>query len=376
MQSVNETATENRQPWIYSAAPDSIFILAPPFLITLIIFLFPGMFHDGAEVSPVFWIILVLCVDVAHVYSTLYRTYFDPETFGTRKNLFLLVPLLVFIFGVLVYSMNGLIFWRIAAYLAVFHFIRQQYGFLRIYSRREKQPKWSYTLDTITIYLLTVYPILWWHLSGPRNFSWFVDGDFYFVHMPWLLLPLQICYWSIASAWVMKEIYFSVKNRFVNVPKFLLMAGTGLSWYLGIITFNGDLVFTALNVISHGIPYMALIWMHGNKKHVASIPEKKKRTFISAIFRPRYLFLFVGILILIAYLEEGLWDRWVWNDHPQYFTLFHFLPKISDSYLAFIVPLLAVPQLTHYVLDGFIWRIQKDKFNWKNVTLDNHDQKK
>lgn len=359
----------NTQPWINSAWSDSLFILMPPFIVLLIVFLFPGIFHDGAAVSPFAWVVLVLCIDVSHVYSTLYRTYFDKESFRNNRKLYLLVPLIVFAVGILLYNIGGLVFWRIAAYLAVFHFIRQQYGFLRIYSRKEPVQKSAYYLDMITIYSLTVYPVLWWHISGPRNFSWFVEGDFYFLDAPWLLLPLKITYFVILALWLGKEIVVSLKRKKINVPRFMLMIGTGLSWYMGIIFFNGDLVFTALNVISHGIPYMALIWMYGNKKHRVQPTSEKKEQFITKIFRPRNILFFAGILFFAAYLEEGFWDSLVWSDHPGIFRIFHSVLHPSESLLAIIVPLLAVPQLTHYVLDGFIWRIGKDRFDWKKTTL-------
>jgi len=31
-----------------------------------------------------------------------------------------------------------------------------------------------------------------------------------------------------------------------------------------------------------------------------------------------------------------------------------------------LVPLLTLPQLTHYILDGFIWKIRKDEIKWNN----------
>lgn len=362
---------QGNQPWIYAAIPDSIFILSPPFLVLAVILLLPGYFFDGAVVSPVVWISLVLCIDVAHVYSTLYRTYFDKETFSAKKNLFILTPLIVFICGVIIYSISGLLFWRIAAYLAVFHFVRQQYGFLKIYSRNESAGRWRSFLDSLLIYTLTLYPILWWHLHGPREFSWFVDGDFIFIKAPWVHLPLSIAYWTIISAWVLIELSNITAQKRFNIPRFFIIAGTGLSWYIGIIVYNGDLVFTALNVISHGIPYMALVWMHGNKKfskeEAVNGTEKKRVAFF---FRPRNILIFVGLLVLIAYLEEGFWDTLVWKDHPAYFQFFHFLPRPAEFYLAFIVPILTVPQLTHYVIDGFIWKMRKDELKWKKITLD------
>src|SRR5258708_38455690 len=77
------------------------------------------------------------------------------------------------------YLQSCLLFWRLLASLAVFHFIRQQYGFLRIYSREEKAPAWARWTDTFTVYYATIYPLLYWHLGEPRNFNWFVDDDLF-----------------------------------------------------------------------------------------------------------------------------------------------------------------------------------------------------
>jgi len=53
--------------------------------------------------------------------------------------------------------MDVIFFWRAMAYLAVFHFVRQQYGFLRLYSRQEI-PSISTKIDSITIYFTTITP--------------------------------------------------------------------------------------------------------------------------------------------------------------------------------------------------------------------------
>jgi hypothetical protein len=50
--------------------------------------------------------------------------------------LYSLVPLLGFAIGVALYSEGELVFWRALAYLAVFHFIRQQYGWVALYRVR------------------------------------------------------------------------------------------------------------------------------------------------------------------------------------------------------------------------------------------------
>ncbi len=62
---------------------------------------------------------------------------------------------------------------------------------------------------------------------------------------------------------------------------------------------------------------------------------------------------FLATLWVLAYAEELLWDRGVWHERGWLFGA-----NVWDiaSLKILFVPLLAVPQITHYILDGFIWR--------------------
>ena len=71
--------------------------------------------------------------------------------------------------------------------------------------------------------------------------------------------------------------------------------------------------------------------------------------------------MFLGVVSVLAYVEGGFWDGLVWREHGQVFSFFSRLPQIQDNLLlAILVPLLALPQITHYVLDGFIWEVSRD----------------
>ena len=64
---------------------------------------------------------------------------------------------------------------------------------------------------------------------------------------------------------------------------------------------------------------------------------------------------------LLAYVEELLWHRGQWHDKEWLFGEGWDIEEmqlgpITLSLPALLVPLLAVPQVTHYILDGFIWR--------------------
>ena len=148
------------QPWIRSAWFDGWFILSPPFLSLLIVMLLPAQFRASAQMPLVAWFGLVVLIDVAHVYSTLFRTYFDPRRRQQQRALFWAVPVGCYLAGVALHYAGGWLFWRVLAYLAVFHFIRQQYGFLRLHSRHEPSPRHSW-LDTAVIYYATIYPLLY-----------------------------------------------------------------------------------------------------------------------------------------------------------------------------------------------------------------------
>jgi hypothetical protein len=127
---------------------------------------------------------------------------------------------------------------------------------------------------------------------------------------------------------------------------------------------NGDLAFTVTNVVSHGIPYIALIWTFGNRR-MRTAPEARFR-----IFRVTWIPMFLASLVLLAYVEEGLWDGFIWRDHPVAFRFFSDLPQLMESpVLTWLVPLLALPQITHYLLDGFIWRIRGDRSEWKKIAF-------
>jgi hypothetical protein len=337
------------QPWLADPTKETWLILAPSILPVALIFLFNDYFLNS-EVSSLWWLILVLCIDVSHVYSTLFRMYWDRATFAKYKRLLIMIPIVGFIAGATVHLYSAAIFWRILAYVAVFHFVRQQYGFMRLYSRKEIQSKLFKFIDSVSIYNATLYPLIYWHINLTGKLSWFVKGDFISFQIPGLDDVLFYIFLAILAMYILKEIWIVIEQRAFNIPKNMIMIGTYASWYVGIVAFQGDLIFTLLNVVAHGIPYMGLIWIYGEKKSSAT-----------SLFGWRGALIFIAVLIAFAYVEEGLWDVLVWKDHTDIFPFFTQNASLESSLLlSIIVPLLVLPQITHYVLDGFIWRFSKD----------------
>lgn len=371
------------QAWLSSWRWDLLFIIAPAFLVSAIALTFPPMFENSSNLPLWAWVSFVLLVDVAHVYATLFRTYLDKNAFAQNKTVLLVIPIVCWAIGSLLYSVDALLFWKALAYLAVFHFIRQQYGFVALYSRKQPSVFDRFKrLDHALVYMATIYPMMFWHTHLPRNFNWFIEGDF-IESIPQLATDTALgIYATLAILYVAKELLLLRTTGYFNVPKNLLILGTALSWWIGIVTLNSDMAFTMTNVVSHGVPYMALIWLmhHQSPQHATASAVSLQDTHASASAvslqeeKPAWLQrftkvaltyapVFVLFLIGLAYLEEGLWDGFIWREHTAFFSMFSHLPEITDkSMLAILIPLLSLPQSTHYVLDGFIWRM-KDKSN-------------
>ncbi len=332
-----------------------MFFIAPG-LVSLLVLLASPKQLLGTDSLPVWvWVLFVLMVDVTHVYASLYRTYFDSAEFVRRKSLYVGVPALCLLAGVVLYTLQGILFWRVLAYLAVIHFVRQQYGFLALYKYRagEGEP-WERLFDRWVLYLSMVYPLAYWHTHLPRKFVWFIEGDFFSVPSVRISECLGWVYLALVLGYVLKEGFMTWKRRPLSLGKNLLLVTTGLSWYIGIVAFNSDYSFTVTNVVTHGVPYVALVWIYCHRKW----GKQAKPGWLPRLSRPRWVWAFVGLLMLMAYFEEGIWDVLVWGEHAIVFGASYSYGWVNDPVLlSVLIPFLALPQSTHYVLDAFIWKL-------------------
>ena len=290
------------------------------------------------------WISAVLLIDVAHVWSTSFRVYFDIEEVKRRFWLYLLVPIFGYALGVALYSEGELVFWKVLAAVAVFHFVRQQYGWVNLYRRKlGETSRLTWWIDAAAVYLASVYPLAFWMTSLPRNFEWFVPNDF--VPIPAMVETVLFPVYVLAlTAYFGKSIYQFFVNGFLNIGKDIVVATTAICWYVGIVFFNSDYAFTVTNIIIHGVPYFALIYVYARFRREST--GRVYRTLSSNWI------VFLVTLWALAYFEEIFWHRGVWHERQWLFGGDWELGNLK----MYIVPLLAVPQLTHYVLDGFIWR--------------------
>jgi hypothetical protein len=330
--------------WLFSRGTDLTVFLGSAVVSLLLLAIGSQAGVLNGEAPEWTWVTAVLLIDVAHVWSTSFRVYFDKAEFKRRFWLYLLVPVFGYIVGVALYSEGDLIFWKALALVAVFHFVRQQYGWVALYRRKLKETeRWTWVIDAAAIYLASVYPLAFWMTRLPRNFEWFVKDDFFSLpaFVETVLFPLYVI---ALAAYAIKTTYLYLSDGFLNIGKDIVVATTAVCWYVGIVVFNSDYAVTVTNVIIHGVPYFALIYVYARMRRETAGPVY--RTLSS-----NWL-VFLATLWALAYIEELFWHRGVWHEKEWLFG--------GDwewaSLKMYLVPLLALPQLTHYVLDGFIWR--------------------
>ena len=330
--------------WLFSRDIDLTVFLgsAVASLLLLVIGWQVGILND--ESPDWTWVSAVLLIDVAHVWSTSFRVYFDTKELKRRIWLYLLVPVFGYAVGVALYSEGSLTFWKVLALLAVFHFVRQQYGWVNLYRRKlNETASWSWWIDAAAIYLASIYPLAFWMTRLPRNFQWFVQNDF--VSIPTIVETILFPIYVVAiTAYFAKSLYLYLTVGFLNIGKDIVVATTAICWYVGIVVFNSDYAFTVTNVIIHGVPYFALIYVYARVRRETCGPVYRAVSLNWPVF--------LATLWALAYVEELLWDRGVWHERQW---LFGSDWNFENMYM-YIVPLLALPQMTHYVLDGFVWR--------------------
>ncbi len=335
-----------RPVWLFSAPVDlSVFLGSAVVSLALLwVGAQAGVLYD--DTPDWAWIPAVLLIDVAHVYATGFRVYFDVGEVRRRPWLYTLVPAIGFAIGVALYSEGELVFWRALAYVAVFHFVRQQYGWVALYrARAGERDRAGWWIDTAAIYAATGYPLIYWHTNLPRRFWWFLAKDF--TSIPAMIERIaEPIYWTALGLYALNSLYRRFVKKRSNPGKDIVVATTAVCWYVGIVAFNSDYAFTVTNVIIHGVPYLALIYWYSR----ARLRQANGRGAYRLFAHGPAAFLF--ILWALAYVEEMFWDRGVWQERGWFFGG----PWDVAAFKFLIVPLLALPQVTHYVLDGFVWR--------------------
>lgn len=330
-------------------------------------------------------------LDAPHLWSTLARTFFDPEEWRVRRKemllslgWFLVAPAAILApylagwalapWGVVlppfVLGLGALLFTVFFKLWAYYHVVRQHWGFLVLYKRKNGDMEPGPSRVDTWFFNLALYLPLAIFLVGPvfgqtpgmpaLPLSW----------LPGFLYPLAwAVYLGVLVGYTGYQVYLWRQDRRVNGPKLLFLA-TLLPLHLA--AFSHPYLAALLVPIvtaGHNIQYHRIVWMYGQNKYGA--PEAKARfRWAGAIFSRFWIYFGVGLLFTFA-LYRGPWIDWLkvtlgMNLDQSVLLGVGMMAGLSDpASLSLGQQLfggfLLGWAMQHYYLDSKIWRVGRDR---------------
>ena len=165
---------------------------------------------------------------------------------------------------------------------------------------------------------------------------------------PGLLAGFAPLHYGLLTVFVLRQVIRFWRGNPPCAGKLLVLATTVTCWHVGIISLNSDYAFTVTNVLIHGVPYMVLTYRYAREQGTDSL------SLAHRITQHGWWFFGATILVLAA-MEEWQWHLWVYGDRAW---LFGPAVPLTGTLRHVAVGLLITPQLTHYVLDAFVWKVR------------------
>ena len=365
MSAVTQTITEQTHPraislrWIINAREDLIwFIGSVAASYALLVLYVAGVMPLIPMVAG--WAILI---DAPHVFGTFSRTYFDAAEWKTRKRL-MLGSLLFFGVGpAMVLAGAGFTFFFIAVLWAYYHLVKQHYGFMVLYKKKNNDlAPIDNALDRLLLMFAFNYPFVAFIAADPAAIARVPSILRSGVNAVATLLLIGTIVLGIG--WLARQIQRVALREPLNMPKYLLLAAAIPMHWIALVTPMPakPIALVAILTIYHNLQYHRLIWFH-NQKYVKDgkgvLPvmhaPDARATYGPAAFISRRLLYYIAFGVLFGIIYQGP------RQYLGYLNL-----HTGDSPAALTRPIqLGIAFLwgyafIHYYLDSKIWRVRRD----------------
>tara|TARA_Y100000768_G_scaffold388287_1_gene383328 strand:+ start:21397 stop:22440 length:1044 start_codon:yes stop_codon:yes gene_type:complete len=327
---------------IFSRKKD-LFAFSSWFFVGIFFFLFSHLtdyrFHNQKQLPWILIIIIKSLQEITHVYATFLISYADQEVFKKLKRILIMTPILIFLasFAFIIGGKENWFFILIAQ-TAIFHVIRQEYGWMKIATRLDSyHSKWLERLDLLTIYSITISPTLWL-LRHSENGYWIRPGDSFLVPDILARFAMSFSLIVIILFWIINSFHWW-KYRQVNLTKILVFFNGFFGWYIALYFITDPQYFLLsswLLTFAHGVPYFFIVFKTERLGDSSLIQGKYFR-----LSRSAYLY---GLLILFFFIFYAPFAS---------IQKFYELPLFWKALLASAI---SCPNIVHCIIDGFLWR--------------------
>ncbi|MEP6741451.1 MAG: hypothetical protein ABJB61_03055 [bacterium] len=252
--------------WIISARDDLVwFIGSVASSYALLILYVAGVVPLIPMVA--LWAILI---DAPHVFGTFSRTYFDRAERRNRGSL-LWGSLLFFVVGpIMVLAGAGLVFFFLAALWAYYHLVKQHYGFMVLYKKKNNDlAPVDNALDRLLLLFAFNYPFVAFIARDPEAMTRVPASLRFGVNgLATILLAGTII---LFVAWLGRQLQRLIIGEALDVPKYLLLAAAIPMHWIVLLTPmpSKPIAIVAILTIYHNLQYHRLIWFHNQKYKVS-----------------------------------------------------------------------------------------------------------
>lgn len=352
----------NNKPsaWFHSWYVDSLCLHSIP-----LIFAFLAFFHlppftresYGVMLTMVTWIVVI---DWAHIFAQWYRIYSNPAESAQLKIIYpvaylLMVPVLACI----VHFSGRFPVERFLIYYVIYHFIKQQYGYTRIYAKIDGvKTKFQHLVEDTFIYATMIVPVIYWHISFPyEDFLWklhFFKYDLF----QFLFYAGALIYFLSFVFYSYFEIQRSIKNGHWNPAKNLAILAAAVGWGCVSLSPQAFLLIFFTVVLTHDMSYTCFVWLIGRRDQLKVRKEIPWQSWFSI---PGAIVYFVT-LIVGAQVVLAIHHRLVGHHVPNiiFGNLFSAIPYEKGWMESFGIAIFFATQAHHYFIDRYLWKKEKD----------------
>jgi len=326
--------------WIIGARDDLVWFIGSVVSSYALLILYVGGIVPLIPMVA-FWAIMI---DAPHVFGTFSRTYFDRTERQNRARL-LWGSLAFFAIGpVMVLAGFGLVFLFVAALWAYYHLVKQHYGFMVLYKKKNGDlARVDNVLDRGLLLFAFNYPFVEFIARDPEAMARVpallrggVNG------FAKLLLAGTILFFVV---WLGRQVQRAIVGEPLNVPKYLLLAAAIPMHWIVLLTPmpHKPIAIVAILTIYHNFQYHRLIWFH-NQKYTNA---REKYGAAELISRRVLFYVVFGIIFGVIY--QG----------PRQILGYYGLQN-STLAIQLGISFLWGYAFIHYYLDSKIWRVRRD----------------
>ena len=415
--------------WIIGKREDLLWFIGSVIMSYIFLSIYYGLNYftnaSFAVSSLVIYLLWTILFDATHIFATYTRTYFDKD-FRQRNArliygglaLLLIGPLYMMLFYYIgtqeQYRAAFLVFNRFGLLYAYYHLIRQHWGFIALYNKKNGTASpTQIKLESIVLWSGTIYPLIYHHihyylpvslaekLSSAISFNdWiFICKVFLFIFVVLRLFyfifkdnSLKIISLYISNIFLISPIviFITIYFRIDQCLTVLLLSSAivfalSLTSYLGYLVNNRDklrsalpkllvlslVLFTNNFILSLKMPYItafACMTVFHNIQYHAIIRFHNKNKYLNNESKFGLASVLTKNILMFAFLALS-------------FNLVFTIPRtiieninIHEFLIYFSTTIIWGVAFHHYVLDAIIWRPSRDSDVKLNLNLTNNGQ--